>query len=65
MIKESRLAVQENDFGFVVVIKFTTEEEKEKIINYCGNHNLEWTECPRYIRLNKPAISIEIKRLQN
>jgi hypothetical protein len=53
------------DVAFVVVVKFSTEEEKEKLINYCKNNELEWTECPRYIRLNDDAISIEVKRLQN
>ncbi|MBI2102392.1 aminotransferase class I/II-fold pyridoxal phosphate-dependent enzyme [Candidatus Woesearchaeota archaeon] len=53
-----------NDCGFVVVITFSTPEEKEKIINYCQQNSFEWTECPRYIRVQRPAISIEIKRLQ-
>lgn len=35
----------------------------ESLINYCAKNKLEWTECPRYIRINKKAISIEIKRL--
>ena len=55
--------VYPNDFGLVVIIKYSMDEEKENLINYCKNNNLEWTECPRYIRLNKKAISIEIKRL--
>ena len=49
--------------GFVVVVGYEKEQEKERIINYCNNSELEYTECPRYIRLNKKAISIEIKRL--
>jgi len=52
------------DIGFVVVAKFQKPAEKEKIINYCQENKLEWTECPRYIRLNQPAISIEIKKLE-
>ncbi len=52
------------DQGFVVVLAYSSEEEKEKIINYCRNNQLEWTECPRYIRVKRPAISIEVKRLQ-
>ncbi len=55
--------VHAEDEGFVVVVKFDTESEREKIINYCKDNHLEWTECPRYIRLNKKAISIEVKRL--
>jgi len=53
-----------NDLGFVVVVTFSSAQEKEKIINYCQKKGLEWTECPRYIRVQRLAISIEIKRLQ-
>jgi len=52
-----------NDLGFVVVIKFDAPQEKETIINYCKDNQLEYAECPRYIRLNQKAISIEVKRL--
>jgi len=55
--------VHPNDLGFVLVIKFSTEKEKDKIVGYCKTNKLEWTECPRYIRLNQKAISVEIKRL--
>jgi len=55
--------VHKNDLGFVVIVKFTAPQEKETIINYCKNNKLEYTECPRYIRLNQKAISIEVKRL--
>ncbi len=54
--------VQRNDAGFVVVARFAGENEKQKIMNYCRRNDLEYTECPRYIRLNRPAISIEVKR---
>ncbi len=55
--------VHRNNLGFVVVVKYNSSAEKENFINYCKDNGLPWTECPRYIRLNKPAISIEIKRL--
>ncbi len=55
--------VNKNHLGFVVVVKYNSETEKEKIISYCQKNNLEYTECPRYIRLNQKAISIEVKRL--
>ncbi len=50
------------DLGFVVVVRHSSEKEKEKVINYCENHHLKWTEGPRYVRLNSKAVSIEIKR---
>jgi len=62
-LKSFDLAHKE-DLGFVVVVKYKNQIEKETLINYCKHNNLPWTECPRYIRLNKPAISIEVKRLE-
>lgn len=49
--------------GINVIVKFKDDFEKEKIINYCQKNGYEWTECPRYIRVNADAISIEVKRL--
>lgn len=49
--------------GINVIILYSDEEEKQEIIDYCKENDLEYTECPRYIRLNEPAISIEVKRL--
>jgi hypothetical protein len=46
-----------------IIVKYDTEEEKNKITNYTEKNNLEFTECPRYIRIMEKAISIEIKRL--
>ncbi len=57
--------IHKNKKGINVVVKFSKEEEKEKIINYCKNHNLEYTLCPRYIRVMDNAVSIEIKRWEN
>ncbi|MBI2668970.1 hypothetical protein HYX14_03950 [Candidatus Woesearchaeota archaeon] len=65
-----------HDIGFVVVVLFLSEPEKEnnkitshfelspreRIINYCRIHSLPFTECPRYIRVLEKAISIEIKK---
>ncbi|MFH0700804.1 MAG: aminotransferase class I/II-fold pyridoxal phosphate-dependent enzyme [Candidatus Woesearchaeota archaeon] len=53
------------DLGFVVVIKYKNDTEKDKIITYCKENQLPFTECPRYIRLNQKAISIEVKQLPN
>lgn len=50
--------------GLVVVVKYKLEKEKERIIKYCEEHNYEYVECPKYIRTNEKAISIEIKRLE-
>ncbi|HLC65244.1 MAG TPA: DegT/DnrJ/EryC1/StrS family aminotransferase [Candidatus Nanoarchaeia archaeon] len=50
--------------GISVVVKFTSQGEKEKLINYCRGNGLEFTLCPRYIRVLDNAISIEVKRLK-
>ncbi|MBI2581516.1 aminotransferase class I/II-fold pyridoxal phosphate-dependent enzyme [Candidatus Woesearchaeota archaeon] len=55
--------VHKQDVGFVVIVRYNDQTEKENLIKYCNDNDLPWTECPRYIRLNKPAISIEVKRL--
>ena len=49
--------------GINVIIKYSDEEEKNAIIKYCEDNKFEYTECPRYIRVNEQAISIEVKRL--
>ncbi len=49
--------------GINVIIRFSSDIEKERLINYCDKNNLEHTLCPRYIRVNVDALSIEVKRL--
>jgi len=45
--------------GINVIVKFP----KNDIIDYCERNKYEYTVCPRYIRVNDDAISIEVKRL--
>ncbi len=49
--------------GLVVLIPYKDEKTKDEIVSYCNENNYEYTECPRYIRINRDAISIEVKRL--
>ncbi|MBN1175875.1 DegT/DnrJ/EryC1/StrS aminotransferase family protein [Candidatus Woesearchaeota archaeon] len=51
--------------GLNVVVLFDDENQKKKITDYCDENNLEYTVCPREIRVLEPAISIEVKRLTN
>jgi len=60
---ESFNVVYKEKEGINVVVKFDEDEAKQRIIDYCKDNKLEYTECPRYIRINEPAISIEVKRL--
>ncbi|MBU0472268.1 MAG: hypothetical protein KKF89_01860 [Nanoarchaeota archaeon] len=55
--------VHKDAVGINVIVKFSSEAEKEKLIKYCNENNYEFVECPRYIRILEQAISIEVKRL--
>lgn len=48
--------------GINVIVKFAGEKEKNKIIDYCAKNKYRYTICPRYIRVNENAVSIEVKR---
>ncbi|MBW2984917.1 hypothetical protein KY361_07380 [Candidatus Woesearchaeota archaeon] len=50
--------------GINVIVKFKDELEKDKIVKYCEKNKLEFTICPRYIRVKEKAVSIEVKRLE-
>ena len=49
--------------GINVIVKFKNDEGKEEVVSYCDKKGYEWTLCPKYIKVNIPAISIELKRL--
>ena len=49
--------------GINIAVEFADETEKERVINYCNKNNIEYTICPRYIRVECDAVSIEVKRL--
>ncbi|MBT4446400.1 aminotransferase class V-fold PLP-dependent enzyme [archaeon] len=52
-------------FPFVVLVKFKNEIERLNIAAYCTKNELEYTVCPREIRIMEDAISIEVKRLES
>jgi len=60
-LKEFRI-LHENKGGVNVIVEFSSEKEKDKIIDYCKKNNYQFTICPRYIRVNEEAVSIEVKR---
>ncbi len=49
--------------GFNVIVRTRKEKDKQEVVNYCKKHGYEYTECPRYIRINDDGISIEVKRI--
>jgi len=48
--------------GINLIVKFESEKQKEKLIKLAEKENLEFTLCPRDIRVNERAVSFEIKR---
>lgn len=50
-------------YALVLIIPYDDEEEKTEIVRICSELKVEYTECPRYIRSNRQAISVEVKRL--
>ena len=56
--------IHKDSYCLNVVVLFDNDAEKEKIINYCNTNSLPYTLCPREIRVNANAISIEVKRLE-
>lgn len=63
--KQNFEIVHPNDLGFVIIIKFSGEKEKRELVEFCQIRNLPSTLCPRYIRVNKPAVCIEVKQMEN
>ncbi len=49
--------------GINVIVAFDSENEKKRITEYCEEKELPYTICPRYIRVMRDAVSIEIKKL--
>lgn len=51
--------------GINIIVAFSNNSEREKLINYCNKENYEFAECPRKIRVLENALSIEVKNIQN
>ena len=62
-LEKHNILYSEEPLGFVVIVKFRDELERFRIVGYCTKNNLEYTLCPREIRVMDDAISIEVKRL--
>lgn len=63
-LQEKKIPCIADKHALVVLAVFSSNEEKEKIIAYCQEKDLPYTECPRYIRYEGKAISIEVKRME-
>ncbi len=51
--------------AFVVIVRFASEMDRLRIISYCTEKGHEYVMCPREIRVNEQAVSIELKRLES
>ena len=60
-LKDFKIIHKDKD-GINVIVKFNNDKEKNKIISYCEKNKYQFTICPRYIRVNCDAVSIEVKR---
>lgn len=56
--------IHKDKAGLNVVVKYASEKEKTDLISYCNKNSFEFVECPKNIKIEEKAISIELKRLQ-
>jgi hypothetical protein len=50
--------------GINVVVKFNNLEEQNRLVDYCEKNKYEFVLCPKSIKVNENAVSIEVKRLE-
>ena len=62
-LQKHKVLNKDQKFPFVVLVPFDTEIDRLKIAAFCTKNKLEYTQCPREIRVMQDAISIEVKRL--
>jgi len=48
--------------GFNVIVRYKNATVLTAITSFCDDHGYAYTMCPRYIRVNDNAVSIEVKR---
>lgn len=63
--KEGFVILNKGEQGINIFVesKKKDEAQRERLIKYLQNNKLEYTECPRYIRTNNEALSVEIKKM--
>lgn len=60
--KEGFKLIHEDAEGIGIFVKYNTEDEKYRILDFCKKNRIEYKECPLYIKVMEKAISLEIKR---
>ena len=61
--KQGFIMIHEDAYGIGIFVKYKDNEEKQRILDFCKNNNIEYKECPLYIKVLENAISLEIKRI--
>lgn len=64
-LNESGLAagiISKDAMGLNIIVSYGSEFEKERLINYCAKKGIEYTLCPRDIRVKERAVCFELKR---
>lgn len=64
LANSKNLKVISDNASLVIIVLYLDENSKNLVIDFCNQQKLEYTICPREIRIKKNAISIEIKRLK-
>ena len=62
-LQKHKILNKDEKYPFVVIVPFENEIDRLKIAAFCTKNKLEYTQCPREIRVMQDAISIEVKRL--
>ncbi len=62
-LSNQKILHSEDELGFVVIVPFSNETDRLRILAYCTDKGYEYTTCPRDIRVLRDAVSIEVKRL--
>lgn len=55
--------IHRNHDGINVAVAFDTDAQRDELISYCEKKSIPYTICPRYIRVLRDAVCIEIKKL--
>jgi len=54
--------INRNEKGINILVRYCSESQKQRLINYCAKKRIEYTLCPRSIRVNERAVCFELKR---
>lgn len=60
-LKDFKVLHQEKK-GLNVIVKYDSIDELKKLEKFCKDNDFEFVLCPKYIKVNEKAISIELKR---